>query len=233
MGFSYFVRGGIVSRARRTASLIGCLVIALVGAGAVSASAQTDAKPTATDVGVTASTIRIAVIADVDNSFVPGLFKGSVDAVKGAAKYINANGGIAGRKLAVDFIDSKLNANDARNAIITACEQDFAVVGSAVLFLSNVEDEINCKDINGKATGLPDVVGLTTGVAESCSPVAYPVTPSAFVCDTVDKHPQTIQGNEGLFRYYIKELNGNAHGALLISNDTPDARRGGKRAWPW
>ncbi len=150
--------------------------------------------------------------------------------MKGAAKYINANGGIAGRKLAVDFIDSKLNANDARNAIITACEQDFAVVGSAVLFLSNVEDEINCKDVNGKATGLPDVVGLSTGVPEACSPVSFPVTPPAFVCDTVGQHPQTIQGNQGEFKYYIKKLEGNAHGALLIANDTPDARRGGETA---
>ena len=48
----------------------------------------------------------------------PGIFKGAADAVQGAAKYINANGGIAGRKLVVDVYDSKLNANEARNAFI-------------------------------------------------------------------------------------------------------------------
>ena len=37
--------------------------------GTVSAAAE---KPTATEVGVTATEIRIAVIADVDNPIVPG-----------------------------------------------------------------------------------------------------------------------------------------------------------------
>ena len=90
------------------------IVLALVLAQAVSASAQSEEKPTASDVGVTADEIRIGVIADNDNPFVPGIFKGAADAVEGAAKYINANGGIAGRELVVDVYDSKLNANEAR-----------------------------------------------------------------------------------------------------------------------
>ena len=120
----------------------------LATVGTATAGAQNDANK-ATDVGVTATEIRIAVVADVDNPFAPGLFQGAVDAVNGAAKYINANGGIGGRKVKVDFIDSHLNANEARNAIITACQQDFALVGTEALFLSNMDDAINCKDING------------------------------------------------------------------------------------
>jgi ABC-type branched-subunit amino acid transport system substrate-binding protein len=50
------------------------------------------------------------------------------------------------------------------------------------------------------------------------------------LCDTVGDHPQTIQGNQGEFKYYVKKLKGDAHCALLISNDTPDARRGGESA---
>ena len=107
-------------------------------AQAVSASAQSEEKPTASDVGVTADEIRIGVIADNDNPFVPGIFKGAADAVEGAAKYINANGGIAGRKLVVDVYDSKLNANEARNAFIAACEKDFALVGTTSLFVTHV-----------------------------------------------------------------------------------------------
>jgi branched-chain amino acid transport system substrate-binding protein len=70
------------------------------GAGAQSGNKE---EPTATDVGITPTEIHIAVIADVDNSFAPGLFKASVDGVKGVAKYINATGGLAGRKLVVDL----------------------------------------------------------------------------------------------------------------------------------
>ena len=53
-------------------------------------------KPKATEVGVTDTEIRLAVIADVDTSLAPGLFQGSVDGAKGVAKFINANGGLRG-----------------------------------------------------------------------------------------------------------------------------------------
>ena len=104
----------------------------------------------ATDIGVTKDEIRLAVVADVDNPFKPGLFQGAVDGVKAAVKEINATGGVAGRKLKVDFIDSKLNASTTRNAIITACDEDFAMVGTAAAFLTNVEDETGCKDQAGQ-----------------------------------------------------------------------------------
>ena len=98
----------------------------LAVATATAGGAQTAkaGKPTATDVGVTAGEIHIAVVADVDNPFQPGLFQGVVDGVTGAAKYVNSKqggGGVAGRKLVVDFIDSKLNGDETRNAIIKAC----------------------------------------------------------------------------------------------------------------
>src|SRR5207245_4997818 len=43
--------------------------------------AQAAAKPKATEIGVTATTIRIAVIADVNTPLAPGLFKAAPDAV--------------------------------------------------------------------------------------------------------------------------------------------------------
>ncbi len=86
-----------------------------------------------TDVGLTATTMRIAVIADVASPFLPGLFQNSVDAVKAWAKVVNAHGGLAGRKVTVDFIDSKSDPNTTRNAIIQACAQDFAMVGTFAL----------------------------------------------------------------------------------------------------
>ena len=94
------------------------LIVAIAGtvtAGATPSGAASD-KPAATEVGVTPTEIHIAVVADVDNSIAPNLFAGSRDAVEGYAKYINKTGGIAGRKLVVDFYDSKLNPNETRNA---------------------------------------------------------------------------------------------------------------------
>ena len=99
--------------------LVGVCATAVAMLGVAPAVAQSSSEtPKATEIGVTAKEIRIAVIADVDNPFAPGLFKGAADGVKAAARYLNSKaggGGVAGRRLVVDFIDSKLTPNDARN----------------------------------------------------------------------------------------------------------------------
>jgi hypothetical protein len=212
--------------------LVGVCATAVAMLGVAPAVAQSSsATPKATEVGVTAKQIRIAVIADVDNPFAPGLFKGARDGVIGAAKYINSKaggGGIAGRKLKVDFIDSHLNANDSRNGVITACQQDYAMVGNFMLFLSNVDDEVNCKDQSGAATGIPDLASVATGVPQACSPVAYPVSPAQLVCSTKDDPEQTYNGNQFDSKYLLKQNKNDLHGALLYGNDTKDAQRGGQ-----
>jgi hypothetical protein len=211
--------------------LVGLFVVALAVVGVSPAMAQSGEAPKATEVGVTPTEIHIAVIADVDNPFAPGLFKGAVDGVKGAAKYINSKaggGGIAGRKLVVDFIDSHLNANDSRNGVITACQNDYAMVGNFMLFLSNVDDEVNCKDQAGAATGIPDLASVATGVPQACSPVAFPVSPAQLVCSTKDQNPQTYNGNQFDSKYLLKKNKNDLHGAMLFGNDTKDAQRGGE-----
>lgn len=212
--------------------LVGVCAAGLAALGVVPAAAQSSNEaPKATEVGVTAKEIHIAVAADVDNPFAPGLFKGAVDGVKGAARYINSKaggGGIAGRKLVVDFIDSHLSANDSRNAVITACSQDFAMVGNFMLFLSNVDDEVNCKDQTGAAIGLPDLASVTTGVPQACSPVAFPVSPSQLVCSTKDQNPQTYNGNQFDSKYLLSKHKKDLHGAMIYGNDTKDAARGGQ-----
>src|SRR4051794_35344819 len=180
--------------------MVGTMALALTLVG-VSATPAAAAKDGVTDVGITKDQIRIAVVADIDNPFKPGLFQGAVDGVKAAVKEINATDGVAGRKLKVDFIDSKLNATTTRNAIITACDEDFAMVGTAAAFLTNVEDETGCKDQTGRATGLPDLASFVTGV-QQCSPVAYPVNPSLLDCATKDDHPQTYYGSSGTSAWY-------------------------------
>src|SRR6476469_5737253 len=197
---------------------IAVVVASLVGLLASPATSQSSDKPSSSDVGVTADTIRIGVVADVDNPFVPGLFKGARDAVIGGAKYINANGGIAGRKLVVDVYDSKLNANETRNAFIEACEKDFALVGTTALFVTQIDDIVNCKDSKGQATGIPDIGGLITSLTEACSPKTFSPNAPQVQCDTVGQDPVTYQGTMGPFKYIVNQRKGDAHGALLVSN---------------
>jgi len=214
----------------RTLLVVVGLVVAVAMTYAVPARAQSsNEKPKATEIGVTPTEIHIAVEADVDNPFVPGLFQGIVDGVKAGAKYLNSKaggGGVAGRKLVVDFIDSKLNPNEARNGVITACGNDFALVGTSALFLTNVDDEVNCVDQAGATTGLPDVAAIVTGVPQSCAPVVYSINPPQLDCTTKDQHPQTYWGNQGDAKWLLKQNKNDLRGAYVVGNDTKDALRG-------
>src|SRR4051794_3842947 len=142
------------------------VALSLVAPALPAAAQSGKADPKATEIGVTASEIHIAVVADVDSPLAPNLFKGSVDGVKAAAAYLNSRaggGGVAGRKLVVDFYDSRLNPTQARNATISACENDLAMVGTAAIFLTSVDDIVTCKDQAGQAVGLPDLSSFAAG----------------------------------------------------------------------
>jgi hypothetical protein len=218
----------------RNALVAGLVLIALTvpTIGAASAASSSE-KPTATEVGVTAGEIHIAAIADVDNPFAPGLFQGAVDGVKAGAAYLNSKaggGGLAGRKVVVDFYDSKLNGNEARNATISGCQNDYALVGTSALFLAQVDDIVNCADKAGAATGIPDLSAVTTGVPESCMPMAFPAFGTQIDCATVNDNPQTFNVNQGSGKYDVSKSKAPLHGVTIVGNDTKDAARGGNLA---
>jgi hypothetical protein len=222
---------GIASRTRRALGLamVAAVTTALsTAAFAMPAAAQGAGgeKPKAAEVGVSADEIRIAVISDDENPLAPGLFHGPAVAVKAFGRYMNAHGGLAGRKVAVDVLDSHLSADDARNAIIKACSEDFAVVGTAALFLNNMDDAIACKDLAGAATGLPDLASVSTEQVEQCSPVTFGVNPPQLVCATKDKSPQTFRQNRGPIKYYRSHIAKNLHGVFIYSNDLKSAEIG-------
>jgi hypothetical protein len=207
-------------------ALVVALTVAAATAGVaatVGAAGQGGEKPAASEVGVTADEIRIGVIADVENQLSPGLFKGAADAVQGFAKYVNANGGLAGRKMVVDFLDSHLSADDARNAVIRACQEDFALVGTSALFLNNVDDMISCPDKTGAVTGLPDIPGVATEIVQACSPVSYPINPPTIDCATKDDSPETYRGNVGATKYYQQRFGKDLHGVTVNTNDLQSA----------
>ena len=189
----------------------------MIGATFTVAGAQS-AKPKADDVGITGTEIRLAVIADVDTPVAPGVFKASVDAMNAWAKVVNKAGGIAGRKVVIDFIDSKLNPNETRNAIIKACADDFAMVGGEALFVNNVDDMVACKNAAGKAIGIPDVPGLALDPAQQCSPVSYTIIGRGPYCATKNDHPQTYIAPQGDALYYLKK-NKDLHGIWTVPAD--------------
>jgi hypothetical protein len=192
-------------------------VIAMIGATVTVAGAQS-AKPKADDVGITATEMRIAVIADVDTPLAPGVFKASVDAMKAWAAVVNRAGGLAGRKVVIDFVDSHLNPNDTRNATIKACADDFAMVGGEALFMSNVDDMTACKNSAGNALGIPDIPGLALDPAQQCSPVTYVIIGRGPACATKNDHPQTYIAPQGDALYYLKKYK-DLHGVWTIPAD--------------
>jgi len=181
---------------------------------------------TATDVGVSPTEIRIGVIADTGSPIAPGLFQGAVGGVEAWAEYMNKeNGGLAGRKIVIDTYDSKLSADDARNSIIEACGKDFAIIGTAALFVNNVDDLVGCADTDGAATGLPDFPVVTTEQVHQCSPVSYGVNPPIIDCSTADDNPQTYRGSLGATNYYLKKFGKNAlHGTYVYPSDLKSAK---------
>ena len=215
----------------RNAIVVGALLVGLAALAVAPASAQSsNEKPKATEVGVSASEIHIGVVADVDNPFAPGLFKGAVDGVKAGAAYLNSKaggGGLAGRKVVVDFYDSHLNGNESRNATIEACQNDYALVGTSALFLTQVDDIVNCPDQAGQATGIPDLSAVTTGVPESCSKMSFPAYGTALDCPTVTQNPQTFYANQGPAKWELSKNKKGLHGVTIVGNDTKDAARGG------
>ena len=156
--------------------VVGVVLAFCAATIAHASSAVAAEKPTASEVGVTPTELHIAVIADVDTPLAPGAYAGARDAVQAFGKYINQQGGLAGRKVVVDFYDSKLNGDETRNAIIKACQNDFAMVGTGALFLNNVDDMLACPDAKGAKTGLPDVPVVSLWEPHQNSPVSFPIS---------------------------------------------------------
>ncbi len=183
-----------------------------------------------TDVGLTATTMRIAIVADVASPYLPGLFQASVDSINAWAKVVNANGGIAGRQVAVDFIDSKSDPNATRNAIIKACSEDFAMVGTFALSFTTATDMASCKNSTGQAIGLPDLPASATTPAEQCNATTYNVNGQSVYCAGVGKTPQPYQVQVGEYRYFMSQ-DSSVHGLMVAASDTPNVEHSNIATW--
>jgi ABC-type branched-subunit amino acid transport system substrate-binding protein len=200
---------------------VALAIVAVIGAvalvGLPTAGAAND-KPTATDVGITASEFHVAIVADVDSALAPNLFYGDVLGTRAVAKYLNAHGGLAGRKVVVDFYDSKLNPAETRNAVIQACENDAVMSGTSAVFLTSVDEMRGCKDAKGQITGIPDLPAFAPNVSQQCSDESFPVIVPALLCETKDQHPQTYQTNVQRAFFYQDKYGKDLHGVYIFNN---------------
>jgi ABC-type branched-subunit amino acid transport system substrate-binding protein len=188
-----------------------------------SAAASASAAPTGTvpasDVGITATTIKVGVIADVNNPLVPGLFQVAVNAMNEWAKEVNAGGGIDGRQVAIDFCDSQLNPNTTTSCVIKACQNDFALVGTSANALEDLSDIDGCKNAAGKAAGLPDLAAFAFPPL-SCDPDTYLMGGLGSYCSTAKQNPQTYKVPVADARY-LTSNNSGLHGIWLYDSDDP------------
>jgi hypothetical protein len=175
-----------------------------------------------TEVGVTPTTITVTVLADVQNGFRPGLFKGSWNGVKAWGDYINSQGGLACRKVVVKEVDSKLSPTDSANGVAAACSNSMALVGTTALFLQDVSTMNTCKDKAGKATGLPDIAELQTEANQQCSPVSFATLPTGSSCPYSGTGLRTFRVGYTQYDYYLNKFKGTPlHGVFAIPKDTP------------
>jgi hypothetical protein len=187
-----------------------------------SASASSTGVAKADDVGITATQIHIAVIADVNTAVEPGLFQKNVNAVKAWASIVNASGGLAGRQVVVDFCDSRLDPNASTNCVIRACQNDFAMVGTSALALTDVSDIDNCKNAQGQAAGLPNVGGIAFPPL-LCDKNTWVTAGAGSYCATAKDNPQTYTLPVGDFNYYATHFT-DLHGTWVYDGDVPTAR---------
>jgi ABC-type branched-subunit amino acid transport system substrate-binding protein len=173
----------------------------------------------ATEVGVTADTITIEVMADVGSPLAPGLFQGNVDAMNAYAEYINDNGGIACRRLVVKTWDSKLSAEESKNGLIDACKNALALVGSNALFNPDVSPMTGCVDMEGNATGLPDLAALANDVNQQCAETTFIIQAVSEQCPVVEGE-RPLKAFVGPTKYYVEQHPG-LHGIYMVPGDLP------------
>ncbi len=113
-----YVERGLISALGAT-SLVAALGLS-VGAPAAAASPPTP--------GITAKTVTVGSISDI-SSPVPGLFAGAKTGAQAYFAYINSQGGVNGRKIVLNGMDSAFSPGTVTNETQSIANSDFAMVG--------------------------------------------------------------------------------------------------------
>lgn len=102
-------------------------------AGSGAAPAPAGGNGGAVDTGVTASSMRLGIIADLSGP-VPGLFEGAVIGAQAYVAKVNSEGGVFGRQLVLDVGDGQLDCGQNKQEHQKRLDKVFAFVGSFSLY---------------------------------------------------------------------------------------------------
>lgn len=121
------------------------------GGGGTTGRGGGSTKNTASDVGVTASTVTIGNIVSQTNAFDPRAFVGPLYGVVAYVDWVNAHGGVNGRRLELARCDDGGTGQQNTTCVHRLVDQDkvFALTGNAMLSYSGASY------VNSK--GVPDV----------------------------------------------------------------------------
>lgn len=176
--------------------------------------------PEATEVGVTADTITIEVLADVGASAAPGLFQANHDALEAFEAQVNEDGGIACRQLDVVLWDTKLDADESLNGQIDACQNALAMVGSNALFNPDMAPTATCRDLAGNETGLPDIAALANDINQRCNETSYLIQGVAETCENLTGEREATSF-VGFTDYVLEQNDDDLHGLYMVPGDLP------------
>jgi branched-chain amino acid transport system substrate-binding protein len=110
--------------------------------------------------GITASSVAIGNVATLTS----GLFEGALVGTEAYADYVNAQGGVNGRKLNVDSFNDQFTGTLNKQLTSAAVQQDFATVGSfsledsygATVLAANPEVPNIAESLSAAANALPN-----------------------------------------------------------------------------
>jgi ABC-type branched-subunit amino acid transport system substrate-binding protein len=153
----------------------------------------------ATDIGVTDTELRIGTVADVTGPK-PGLNKGMHDSMKAFETWCNAQGGVNGRKVVVELLDSKLL--NYQDTIKGACDTQLALVGGlGVLDQTGAQDAVDCGlvMVPGAAVS-PEQAGASNVVQPQPNLIdRYLVGPADWVAE---KYPDAVRNAGSVYSNY-------------------------------
>jgi ABC-type branched-subunit amino acid transport system substrate-binding protein len=119
-------RGTVGARTRRA---MMCGVALTLGSTAISVGIDTTQAGAATPTpGVTAKSITVGSISDISLP-IAGLFEGAKIGTEAYFAYINSKGGVNGRTLVIDGMDSAFSSGTVANEAASIAKNDLAFVG--------------------------------------------------------------------------------------------------------